>query len=353
MNEKKSIDKLKSAEISSPIHINNNWSAAKTAGICSGSGIHSDPYVIKDLVINGGGLRRCIFIEYTNAHFMILNCTLFNSKYPEDPFGIARSGIFLDHVYNGQLINNTCFSNEYGIFLTMSFSIIIKGNILYENEFGIYIDLGRYNEISNNKFYSTGLYGLQLHACDDSIVSRNLVTECNTGIWLQYCSRNTVSRNLVNNTVQGIYLTVCENSNVSVNYVSENTHSGIHLSESYNNEISKNTYNNNNFNGIFMVNSDFNSISRNSASNNEYGIYLDNSNNNTVSENKLFDNDVCIFEDSCLGNEFQDNLCFAPPKEDINNSVGLELNLYLIIGGVLVVGILVFKEIRKLRNFET
>jgi len=46
---------LKISAISGKIHIDNNWTATKSAGICTGTGTYSDPYVIEDLVINGGG----------------------------------------------------------------------------------------------------------------------------------------------------------------------------------------------------------------------------------------------------------------------------------------------------------
>ena len=45
----------KISAVSGKIHVGNNWTAAKAAGICTGNGIYSDPYVIEDLVIDGGG----------------------------------------------------------------------------------------------------------------------------------------------------------------------------------------------------------------------------------------------------------------------------------------------------------
>ena len=65
--------KLRTAKISAPIHINNNWSAAQLAGNCTGSGIWGDPYVIEDLIINGQNSSSCILIENTNKFFKIEN----------------------------------------------------------------------------------------------------------------------------------------------------------------------------------------------------------------------------------------------------------------------------------------
>lgn len=37
--------------VSGKIHIDNNWTAAKSAGICTGNGTYSEPYVIDDLMV--------------------------------------------------------------------------------------------------------------------------------------------------------------------------------------------------------------------------------------------------------------------------------------------------------------
>jgi nitrous oxidase accessory protein NosD len=123
--------KLNLSEISGKIHINNNWSAAKTAGICTGNGTSTDPYLIKDLEIDGGGVGSCILIENANDYFMILNCSLTNS---EDDFLMEEAGIKLVNSRNGQLINNT-FSNPggTGIFIHLSNDTTLIGNSLNTN----------------------------------------------------------------------------------------------------------------------------------------------------------------------------------------------------------------------------
>ena len=71
---------LKNSLTSGKIHINNNWSNARDTGICSGSGIYSDPYVIEDLIIDCGGSGSGIFIENSKiSYFIIRNCTIYNS----------------------------------------------------------------------------------------------------------------------------------------------------------------------------------------------------------------------------------------------------------------------------------
>ncbi len=94
------IENLKISVVSGKINIkyNSGWSNAKTAGICTGSGTYSDPYVIKDLVINAGGSGSGILIENSDVYFKIENCTVYNSG--GSP-GSSNAGIRLNNVENG------------------------------------------------------------------------------------------------------------------------------------------------------------------------------------------------------------------------------------------------------------
>ncbi|GAH39004.1 unnamed protein product, partial [marine sediment metagenome] len=98
---------------SGKIHIDGNsgWSDAKNAGICTGSGSYSNPYVIEDFVINGGGWGTCILIENSDVYFKIQNCTIFNSG------GYSNAGIRLSNVNNSLIITNNYSSNYNGIYL--------------------------------------------------------------------------------------------------------------------------------------------------------------------------------------------------------------------------------------------
>ncbi|MFX0022295.1 MAG: NosD domain-containing protein [Candidatus Hermodarchaeota archaeon] len=124
-------EKLNLSDISGSIHINNNWSAAQAAGICTGEGTSTDPYLIEDLEVDGGGVGSCIFIENANDHFMILNCSFTNS---EDDFLWEEAGIKLVNSSNGKLINNT-FSNPggTGLFFYLSNDTTLIGNSLNSN----------------------------------------------------------------------------------------------------------------------------------------------------------------------------------------------------------------------------
>ena len=66
----------KISQLSKRIHIDNNWSEAKIAGICTGLGTYGDPYIIQDLFINGNGTGNGITITSKNDYFRIENCTI-------------------------------------------------------------------------------------------------------------------------------------------------------------------------------------------------------------------------------------------------------------------------------------
>ncbi|MFW9973179.1 MAG: NosD domain-containing protein, partial [Candidatus Odinarchaeota archaeon] len=123
--------KLNLSKIFGKIHIKNNWSDAKAAGICTGNGTSNDPYLIKDLEIDGGGVGSCIFIENSNDYFMILNCSLTNA---EDDILFEEAGIKLYNSSNGQLINNTISNPDgVGIFLHISNDTTLIGNSINGN----------------------------------------------------------------------------------------------------------------------------------------------------------------------------------------------------------------------------
>ncbi|MHA2186046.1 MAG: right-handed parallel beta-helix repeat-containing protein, partial [Promethearchaeota archaeon] len=105
------------------------WSNAKIAGICTGSGFISNPYVIEDLTVIGSGWGSCILIENSDAYFRIENCTIRNSG---EYWGDA--GIRLDAlVSNGQLINNTIYNSYNGIYIYQTTNINISRNTIFNN----------------------------------------------------------------------------------------------------------------------------------------------------------------------------------------------------------------------------
>lgn len=375
VNEDNYINKnLKAAIISGAIHIDNNWSAAEIAGICTGNGSYSNPYVIEDLVIDGGGSGICISIANTITHFKITNCTVFSSG------GSAFSnfaGIVLSNVSYGKITNNSCIFNYYGIYLDESTTNNITGNNVAYSTLGIYINRGEFNTVSSNnishanygihlfegrrhrilrnKVFSNSLFGIHLEWAQSIIILENDVINSNVGISIQYSYDARVSRNLVNECAQGIFLNDSPENIISENFVSGNLYNGIRLSQSWRNIILGNIVTNNTLNGIFIsYNSNSNNISENIATKNEFGIHFLSSDDNIVSGNELGGNHICISETDCNYNIFYNNTgCNYPESEvyeEIPPNLTFIVNFILILGGISVLIIMIVIEIRKIRK---
>jgi len=288
---------LKISAVSGKIHIDNNWTVAKAAGIVTGTGTYSDPYIIEDLVIDGGGSGSGIWIENSNVYFKIENCTI----YYAGPSGrsFKEAGIKLEMVSNGSLINNNASNNNvYGLFFWYSNNNTISGNTVNNNAKGIY---------------------------------------------LGGSDRNTVSGNTANNNLYGIRIKDSNYNIVSGNTVNNNNENGIILFDSSNNTISGNTVNNNNENGIILFGSSNNTILGNTVNNNNlYGIRIKDSNYNIVSGNTLIGNYKCIFETNCYGNVIVNKNC------DEDDGISFELNILIpVISGGVVIGVATILLIRR------
>jgi len=308
---------LKVSKVWGKIHIDDtnpamNWTVARDAGICTGNGTYSKPYVIEDLVINGGGSGDCILIENSDVYFRIENCTVYNSGiYPfTDQYWNYFAGIRLSYVDNAQILDNNCSFNNNGIEVA-GFNNTIAGNIV------------------NNNINGSGIYVVGFN---NTIAGNTANNNYLSGIWLNSCSNTTVSGNIVkNNTfwIDGIWLWFSEYNNVSGNNAS------IYLRDSDYNNVSGNIAP-----VIYLLSSDYNTISGNTASD---GIGLEDSDYNIVSGN-----DACWVEigEDCDGNVFSDNNGPCPSPEGEQIPIELIILISVISGGA-VIGVTTFLLIRQ------
>ncbi|MHA2050758.1 MAG: right-handed parallel beta-helix repeat-containing protein [Promethearchaeota archaeon] len=264
---------LKISAVSEKIHIINNsgWVDFRNAGNCTGSGNYTHPYVIEDLIIDGGDSGSCILIENSNVYFKIENCSVYNAGWGSD------AGIRLLNVNNSQLLGNDCSSSYLGIDLSNgSYNNTIAGNIVNNNGGGIHLFETSYNTISGNTVNNNIWCGIYILGSNYTILSGNTVND---------------------NNIHGIQLGGSYNNTISGNTVNKNTLCGIVLFGSYNNTISGNTANNNKY-GIYFENGTNNIVLENNANSNEYnGIHFENGINNIVLGNTANDNLFGIFLD--------------------------------------------------------
>jgi len=188
------------------IHINGNqeWINLKNAEKCTGAGTYSDPYIIKDLVIDGGNSSSGIIIENTSVYFKIENCTVYNSGDKS-----SDAGIKLYLVGNGTLINNNVSNNNnYGIYLSYCNNITVSSNTVNNNSIrGINLSLSNNNTVSGNTVNYNNEYGIFLAG-----------------------NNNIVSGNTANNNIYGIKLWISHNCTISDNIANTNSFYGLVLS---------------------------------------------------------------------------------------------------------------------------
>ncbi|MHA1824764.1 MAG: NosD domain-containing protein [Promethearchaeota archaeon] len=356
-----------------PILIDNNWTAVKdTYDWCTGEGTESEPYLIENVTIDFQGIGSCITIQNSTDYFIIQNCTLYDSFF--------YTGIILNNVSNGKLINNYCYWNFCGISLSSSNNNTVSGNtVSYNRYYGISLSssddntiLG--NTVNENQYYgislsssnntivsgntvSDNLYGILLSSSDDITISGNTVSDNTCGISLSSSNNNTVSGNTAivnqyfgiilsssnsntisgntdNNSGRGIFLSSSNNTIVSGNTFSHTSDSGIHMEKSKNNTVSGNTASDNTLNGIYLSSSNNIIVSGNNFSyNHRSGIVFDESNNitilgNIISNNNFFGMEISLSDDNTISGNIISNTNLFGIILTLSNSNTIFLNMF-------------------------
>ena len=353
-------DNLQLSKVSGIIHIDNNWSAVKAAGICTGNGTYSDPYVIEDLVITTFP-ESGILIENSSAYLRIENCSIGHAAQP-------NAGIELVNVNNSHIINNDCTQNYHGIYLRYCNNNTISGNKASDTEgsgytlaIGILLENCHNNIVSGNTANYSGDGGIHLSTCDNNVISGNTANNCEGGfaILLSDCENNIVSGNTANDvgtppwnvglfTNDGIGIIGSENNIITGNIINGNVRAGISLIDSNDNTISRNTANNNQYGIWLRWDNSNNVVFENTINgNSHHGIFLnDQSNYNFIAGNILSGNGICIEELYCFGNIYWNNgLCIY---------VGAPYFEILIISGVvgIIIITVVFLGVRRRKSFR-
>lgn len=318
-------DNLKISGVSGPIYIDDNnpssnWSVAKSVGICTGNGTNSEPYVIKDLEIDGNGTGICILIENSDVNFKIENCSLNNwGSYPIFLSNVTNAllidnewkghwgskGILLSNVNNSQIIdNNDCD----GLIIRNSNNNTISGNDMRD---GIYLNNSNYNEIVDNS-YSDSWSWIVLTESNYNTITRNDIVS-SFGIYLKDCDYNEIMENSFTSTWEGISLEDSDYNNIRRNSILS-----VYL-------------------GIHLVRSDYNEVIGNSLHKRELGEF-----------GTSYD---CVIQEYCVGNTFSGNTCdeiiiLIPWEiwEIIRNILMVLVTLGIIL---IVITIIYFKKIKK------
>jgi parallel beta-helix repeat protein len=145
-----------------PIRIIGNDQFTSENGVSGGNGTVDDPYIIEDwVIVSDGSASQGIFINDTDAYFIIRNCTIQGFHDSEDYCqGIQLSevthgrteitvvseseiGIYLRYSPGNTIVNCTCsdypYENGYGISIRYSANVSIVSCRCYNMYVGIFI----------------------------------------------------------------------------------------------------------------------------------------------------------------------------------------------------------------------
>jgi len=217
-----------------PIYIDDNWTETVFSyGWCTGSGLYTDPYVIKNVEIDAHGSRTGIFIANTTEYFRIQNCDIYNSG----------SAIELKNVRNAIIMQNNCTENiGCGIrFSAGCFHCTIERNFFSENEqCGIHLSEGCYDiTISENNVTCNDFVGILLsQGPNDNLICRNNISYNSfSGIYLsENCNYNILTENNFSFNENGIIMNnQCCYNEIKNNIIQRSDNDGLRLSNSCNN----------------------------------------------------------------------------------------------------------------------
>jgi len=171
------------SEVLEPIVIESDDDFETTYWI--GNGTLSNPYVLANKTIEG---ESCIDIRDTSCYFRIENCTLISTI----------SGIIMDDVENGIIIDSTIVSDSTNINLRRTENISIQHNSI--SGF-VHIYDSHLCEVVDNSVRANRAIAIGLRESDQCLIKNNDVFMNNTGtsVSLSICQNSTI----VNNTLKG------------------------------------------------------------------------------------------------------------------------------------------------------
>lgn len=272
------------------------WKEASKQWWCQGEGTNENPYIIKNVMIDGAGSTYCIYINNSDAHFIVMSCKLYGIDVLE-----PSAALILANTKNGVIIENFC-STTNGISILDSDDNIIKENDCTGNTgVGIYLAASNNNEILDNDcgkntwgIIITGPspYTIGVTSKDNLVIDNDCSNNVQYGILLQENSDdNLIIRNECSwNGETGLVISNADDNVIGINNCNENVWTGIILVESEGNIIVGSNCMGNYY-GVRMINTHDNLIVGNTFKENlGIGAYVDLSSGNTFYSNYFLDN---------------------------------------------------------------
>ena len=211
-------------------------------------------------------------------------------------------GIYMDDSSGNKVSGNIIINNnESGLYMGDSLDNIFIGNTIANNEDnGIVMYYSSDNKISGNNIANNKDYGIKIWDSSDNIFNDNTISDNNDdGIYISSFKtgslNNILSYNIISNNEHGIFLDESNRNSIVGNSCNNNTVDGIHIEDSSDNKISNCTFSSNLQYGIRIEESSGNIISNSTIKNHTVassssGISLFKSNNTIVKNCYISDN---------------------------------------------------------------
>ena len=280
-------------------------------------------------------------IWYTNAHFVVRNCTLYFGNLGATGTGIdlrgALNGLFENCIFSGQMtaglnayesqfeMYDCTFQGSFNYAITigecydvkirsssfqgantalmigLSDGVLIENNTFEENNQGAYIFISSAIALRGNHF--TGGSGLRVENVDGCAVENNTWVDVDYMVNVQYCSGLVLGNNTANGSEADCGLNIFEGDGawISNNQLMGFTY-GSYISESDHLDFVNNALNDN-YRGAYFNNCPNSAVIGNEFSNNdELGLLLTgNCNGMLVERNRFLDNVLYGLSSSCNG----------------------------------------------------
>jgi parallel beta-helix repeat protein len=246
-----------------PISINGDAALAAFPNK-TGAGIPGNPYVIKDLVIDGGGTTQPIYINGTSTPLIIRNCTMWNS-----PGSFNDGGLVVRFSANVLIENNTARNNSMGILVEAYCSnITVANNTVNDNlNHGMWIDVQFNSSVIGNSASRNGLDGMLFNG-KEAIISNNVFSQCKSGIYASSAEDLIIVGNVFTNcSNEGILFSPYTTGYINKTIISGNTFNcnmiGLKATGCFNNTIAGNTLTGNQRGITLLAGCTYNTVSAN------------------------------------------------------------------------------------------
>jgi parallel beta-helix repeat protein len=135
-----------------PIYIYGDDDFTLKNGVISGSGSQQDPYIIEGWYIDAWDIDYGIYIDHTEAHFVIRGCVIERAR---------DAAIYLNSVTNGNIEKCQVSLSQVGVCFFNANQNRLTNTVIAENCYGVVMTLGsKDNVVYANSFFDNGSSGL-------------------------------------------------------------------------------------------------------------------------------------------------------------------------------------------------